>query len=255
MFCAARIAVLAAVLCLASTAVALGASAGTNPGSNYPAPALIAACGAPRSSACLRVAVAVLDRARARLGQPPYALPSNFTTLTAAEQGFVLANLDRVLYGLKPVTGLTSALNADALSGARHDADPQPRAGDYLAWTANWAGGFTNMPLAYEAWMYDDGLGSSNLDCTRGHTAGCWGHRHDVLYRFATAGALAMGAAQGSDAGQAPGYALLLFEGDPSYHPAYTYTWAEAVAAGAGRPARLRVHARGPRLTGHLRAG
>ncbi len=234
MFRAARIALLAALLCLVPAGVAAAASPGTNPRANYPAPPMPAACSVPTSAVCIRAAVDVLDHARASLGQPPYSLPSNFTALTPAEQAFVLANLDRVQYGLAPVTGLSLALNANALTGVRQDADPQPTATDYLAWTSNWAGGFPNMPLAYEAWMYDDGPGSGNLDCTRSNPGGCWGHRQDVLYRFDTAGALAMGAAQGTDSGQRPGYAMLLFEGDGTFRPTYTYTWSEALAAGAG---------------------
>jgi hypothetical protein len=179
--------------------------------------------------------VAVLNQARASLGQPAYAIPANFVSLTPAEQGFVLANLDRILYGLAPVTGLTAALDTDAAAGVHADADPQPTASNYLAWTANWAGGFSNMPLAYEAWMYDDGPGSGNLDCSSSNTAGCWGHRHDVLYKFdPTGGALAMGVAQGTDPSGQAGYAMLLFGGDESYRPDYVYTWAQAVAAGAG---------------------
>lgn len=217
---------------------AMADSAGRDPGSNYPAPAMPAACDAPTSAACIAATVEVLDQARANLGQPRYSLPANFVSLTPAEQAFVLSNLDRLQYGLAPVPGLTAALSADAMSGVHQDADPQPAASNYLAWTANWAGGFTNMPLAYEAWMYDDGPGSGNLDCTAGHPTGCWGHRHDVLYRFDTSGPLAMGAAQGTDSGGQTGYAMLLFEGDSTYTPTYSYTWAQAVAAGAnsGRP-------------------
>jgi hypothetical protein len=231
----------AAVATFATFAMAGGAradSAGTDPGSNYPAPALPPACEAPTSAACMAATVGVLDQARANLGQPRYSLPADFVSLTPAEQAFVLTNLDRLQYGLAPVPGLTAALSANAMSGVHQDADPQPAAPNYLAWTANWAGGFTNMPLAYEAWMYDDGPGSANLDCTPSHTTGCWGHRQDVLYRFDTSGPLAMGAARGTDSGGQAGYAMLLFEGDNTYTPAYTYTWAQAVAAGAnsGRP-------------------
>jgi hypothetical protein len=236
-----RAALTTAAATFATFAVAGGAvadSAGPDPGSNYPAPPMPPACSAPTSTACIAATVDVLDHARGNLGQPPYSLPSTFVSLTPVEQGFVLANLDRVLYGLAPIPGLTAALSADAMSGVHRDADPQPSASNYLAWTANWAGGFTNMPLAYEAWMYDDGPGSGNLDCTASHATGCWGHRHDVLYRFDTAGPLAMGAAQGTDSGGETGYAMLLFEGDNTYAPVYTYTWAQAVAAGAnsGKP-------------------
>ncbi len=32
--------------------------------------------------------------------------------------------------------------------------------------------------------MYDDGLGSGNLDCKKGHEQGCWGHRNNILGTF-----------------------------------------------------------------------
>jgi hypothetical protein len=222
---------------LASSALASPAMAnyaGTDPASNYSAGAPPAGCDQPTSVSCIGAAVALLDQARASLGQPHYRLPTNFVSLTPAEQGFVLANLDRILYGLPPMTGLTAGLNTDAMGGVRADADPQPTSSNYLAWTANWAGGFANLPYAYEAWMYDDGPGSGNLDCTVSNASGCWGHRHDVLFKFDGASPLAMGVAQGTDPHGESGYAMLFFEGDDTYHPTYTFTWAQAVAAGAG---------------------
>jgi hypothetical protein len=51
-------------------------------------------------------------------------LPSDFSGLSAAEQVFVLINLDRVRYGLRPITGLTADLNAAAATGVRFDQDP-----------------------------------------------------------------------------------------------------------------------------------
>jgi hypothetical protein len=230
-----RTAALTLLASLLLSSPALAASAGADPSSNHPAGTVPDACRAPTSAACIAASVAILDQARSSLGQPAYAVPSNFATLTGAEQGFVLANLDRLQYGLPPMTGLTAALNSDAAAGVQNDADPQPAAANYLAWTANWAGGFTNMPLAYEAWMYDDGPGSGNLDCASTTTSGCWGHRHDVLYRFdPSGGPLAMGAAQGTDPSNEAGYTMLLFQGDSSFHPNYVYTWAQAVSAGTG---------------------
>ncbi len=58
--------------------------------------------------------------------------------------------------------------------------------------TSNWAGGFASTLEADFEWMYDDGLGSGNLDCTSSDQSGCWGHRHDILWSFS--GPIAMGA-------------------------------------------------------------
>ena len=32
--------------------------------------------------------------------------------------------------------------------------------------------------------MYDDGLGSGNLVCTRSNMTGCWGHRDNILGNY-----------------------------------------------------------------------
>lgn len=218
---------------VAASSAAAADWAGSDPASNYRVTEMPASCAAPTSPACIDASVAQLDQARARLGQPPYQLPSNFDSLAPIEQGFVLTNLDRILSGLRPMTGLTPALNRDAAAGMVSDSDPEPSASNYLSWTSNWAGGALNMPLAYEEWMYDDGPGSGNLDCSSPKSPGCWGHRHDVLWKFDGSGPLAMGSAAGSDSGGERSYTLLLFEGDQSYAPRYSYTWAQAVAAGA----------------------
>jgi hypothetical protein len=229
-----RVVVLLLIAGCALAGPAAADSAGSDPAANFPAGSPPPVCDQPASAGCIAAAVQVLDQARASLGKPPYQLPSNFVSLTPAQQGFVLANLDRIVYGQPPMTGLTAPLSSDAMGGVQNDADPQPSAGNFLAWTANWAGGFPNMPYAYEAWMYDDGPGSGNLDCSSSNASGCWGHRHDVLYKFDPQGPLAVGVAQGVDPDGEVGYAMLLFEGDSSYHPTYSYTWAQAVAAGAG---------------------
>ena len=230
-----RIACLATVIaCAWSPGAWADGPVGQDPSSNFPVNTVPPACSTdPTGATCVRAAVADLDAARAALGQAPYKLPTNFTSLPGAEQGFVLANLDRVLYGLPAIPGITAALSSDAASGVARDTDPRPSNPNFNYFTSNWAGGFNNMPLAYEAWMYDDGQGSGNLDCTSNNTTGCWGHRHDVLWSFDGGNPLAMGVAAGTDAAGSSGYAMLLGEGDQGYVPVYTYTWARAVAAGA----------------------
>ena len=230
----ARIASVAAILSAlwAPTAWADGPT-GPDPSSNYPVTSLPAACNVPVSQRCVAAAITDLNGARANLGQPPYILPTNFMSLTPEQQGFVLANLDRLLYGLPPIPGITAALSEDAAVGVQNDTDPRPSDPNFNYFTSNWAGGFYNMPLAYEAWMYDDGPGSGNLDCNSSATSDCWGHRHDVLWSFDGTNPLAMGVSAGTDAAGSTGFAMLLGEGGPGYAPVYTYTWARAVAAGA----------------------
>ena len=243
-----RIACLAAVIaCGWAPGAWADGPVGQDPSANFPVTTVPPTCSTdPNGATCVGAAVADLDAARAALGQAPYVLPTNFTSLPGAEQGFVLANLDRVLYGLPAIPGMTAALSLDAANGVARDTDPRPSDPNFNYFTSNWAGGFYNMPLAYEAWMYDDGQGSGNLDCTSDNTTGCWGHRHDVLWSFDGANPLAMGVAAGTDPAGSSGYAMLLGEGAQGYEPVYTYTWAQAVAAGAnaGAPRASRAQRR-----------
>lgn len=207
---------------------------GADPSSNFHVTTLPAACqSAPAGADCIGASVSYLNEARASLGQAPYALPSDFASLTPPEQLLVLADSDRALYGLAPVPGLTDGLDQAAAAGVMNDADPLPNDTSWYAFTSNWAGGFANAVLAYEAWMYDDGLGSGNVDCTAANPSGCWGHRHNVLWQFDSGGSLAMGAAAGTDSGGNPGYALLIEEAAPSSRPNYTFTWGPAAPSSA----------------------
>ncbi len=236
-----RAATVAAVLMwtAAGPAAADVSWAGSDPTSNFTS-FNQSACfnaGAGASGACLSAAVAALDQARAWLGKPPYVLPRDFDSLTPGEQEFVLADLDRVQYGLTPIPGISGGLSADAAAGVTADADPRPSASGVSDYTSNWAGGYPNVLYAYLGWMYDDGPGSNNEDCTPANTSGCWGHRHDILSQFnPTVGPLAMGVAAGEDRNGKPGYTMLLAQLAHADKLAYTYTWAQALADGASTP-------------------
>ena len=203
----------ASVLALVA-AFAPGASAAPNPPSNLRLGALPASCGrAPTGAACETASVRALDAARAKLGLGPYLLPGDFVRLAPARQWLILANLDRIAYSLRPIGGLSTALNSIARHGAtaRGDPDPGPllmglHGQSRIGFASNWAGGQANALVAYYGWMYDDGYGSGNLDCRSPTAPGCWGHRQDIL-SFAQATRLTMGAAdrRGSAAGPARG--------------------------------------------------
>jgi hypothetical protein len=190
---------------------------------------------APNGKECVDAGVYYLDRARAKAGLPAYALPANFASLSPPRQIFILANLDRIQYGLPPIPGMTAALNHDALaSGVWRATDPHVShtAGLKTVWPG-WAGAFYNAPMAYEGWVWDDGLGSNNPRCTSTDHSRCWGHRHSVLWKYGTVAA--MGAAAGRDGSRHQrGYAYIFVGGSSAFHPAYTYTWEQAVADGAG---------------------
>ena len=222
---------LVAALSVAAPAWADG-PVGSDPAQNFPLGGMPIACDSqPAGASCQNAAIYYLDQARASLGEPAYALPADFTSLSPVDQDLILTNLDRTQYGLPAIPGLTAALDSDAVNGVAVDDDPRPSDPNFdYGWTANWAGAFPNMEAAYEGWMYDDGPGGINLDCTPSNMTGCWGHRHDILWSFSGPGALAMGAAAGLDNSGVQGYAMLLGMGNSSYVPTYTDTWTTAQA-------------------------
>ena len=225
----------ACVLAFGCVAIASAAWGGTDPPRNTPIKRVPSSCSsAPTGTECINAAVLYLNKARAGVGLPPYALPANFPGLAPGRQIFILTNLDRIAYGLPPIPGLTAELNHDALvSGVWRADDPHPSNATGLnVWWPGWAGAFHNAPMAYEAWVWSDGLGSSNPRCTPTDHSRCWGHRHSVLWKYGANAA--MGTAAGRDSSHHRGYAYLFVGGDAGYAPAYTYTWKQAVAAGAG---------------------
>ena len=230
--------VVASLVVWASTGQAMAdGPAGQDPHSNLSSREAPASCdGSPTGSECIDAAVQYLDQARARLGQPAYQLPHDFTGLPPESQALVLTNLDRSLYGLPPLNGVVGDLNHDAARGVDQDGDPHPSDSNVDGYTSNWAGDYPNIVYAYGAWMYDDGPGGDNKECQSSEDHGCWGHRHDVLWKFDGAGTLALGASAGSDSHSHRGFTLLLVQGDSDYRPTYTYTWSQAVADGAGGP-------------------
>ena len=112
---------------------------------------------------CIDAGVSYLDKARKPVGLPPYALPADFPSLSPTREVFILVNLDRIQYGLPPFPGMTAALNHDALvTGVWRADDPHPsNTAGLNTWWPGWAGAFYNAPMAYEAWVWNDGLGST----------------------------------------------------------------------------------------------
>jgi hypothetical protein len=233
-----RAALIAAGLAAAIATPAAGASSPPDPGKDIPLGSLPAACRpAPTGQTCEAAAIARLDYGRAKLGFGPYRLPSDFVALAPPRQLLILANLDRIAYARRPIAGLSVTLDSVAKQGARAHEDPNPwpeivgLAGQTrIGFSSNWAGGAPNAPVAYFEWMYDDGYGSGNLDCTSPSASGCWGHRH-TIFAFAAAPTLTMGAAV---VPSQMSYALTIVETSKPAWP-YSYTWAQALADGAGR--------------------
>lgn len=183
---------------------------------------------APNGASCLAAVIADIDKARAAEGVGPISVPTNWATLTVPQQLLVVASIERVDRGLAPVSGLASALNIVAQTGADNNTDPVPVAG--LEGSANWAGGYASPLEADFGWMYDDGLGSPNLDCTPADQSGCWGHRHDTLGIFPFPPSpgpppVVMGAAETLGGPESPSMAEV-FEFDDSTHTPDPPLWA-----------------------------
>ena len=89
-----------------------------------------------------------------------------------------VANAERTSRGL-PALPENLAVDQMAEAGAVAGVDPSGPAG--YGWGSNISWGY-GTPLAADfAWMYDDGSGGANMDCTATVTSGCWGHRHNIL--------------------------------------------------------------------------
>lgn len=193
-------------------------------------------------SACNRQVLKAIAHARKvleKIGGMRFSL-AKYLKLTRAEQLFVTADLERTERGLPPATVLSRSLNKIAQVGANRDEDPPlnrvsahlPGGGLVVSLGGNWAGGYPNALAADYGWMYDDGLNSPNVDCSKKNRSGCWGHRDNILRTYSSksicgggTSALAMGvgyAAKGPSETQ-------LFAGVCGRAPTdRVFTWAKA---------------------------
>ncbi len=142
------------------------------------------ACAHNAGGECQGVVLHAIDRARAEEGIGPLELPAGYSSLTTAQQLFVLADIERMNRGLPGLSGLSSQLDTRAETAASNNADPIGPAG--FSWGSNWAGGEASALLADYDWMYDDGPGSPNLDCGHRSSSGCWDHRQNILGNYGT---------------------------------------------------------------------
>ncbi len=163
--------------------------------------------GLDSSGTCMQPVLEAIDNARAAEGVKAMVLPPGLAQMGVPRQIFVAINLERVDRGLPPFKGLTAALNANAQMGADMANDPLDPGADYDVIDTEWAGGSSNGLDAVYGGMYDDGIGSGNLDCPKAGGPGCWGHRHGILDDFGTVGTMVMGAAVNptSDTGEDKG--------------------------------------------------
>lgn len=199
--------------------------------------------GLDSSPACIEGILQAFNHARAAEGVKPMVLPAGFGNLSVPQQIFVAINLERVDRGLPPFVGLTAALNRDAQRGADSANDPPDPGKSYTVADTEWAGGSSNGLDAVYGWMYDDGIGSGNLDCPKQGGSGCWGHRHGLLDNFGTVGTMVMGAAlnptgdTGPDKGGTSMAATLAATAQSVPPGSFVYLWAQVVPLSGASPA------------------
>jgi hypothetical protein len=199
--------------------------------------------GLDSSPACIAGVLQAVNHARAAEEVKPMVLPAGFGALGIPQQIFVAVNLERVDRGLPPFVGLTAVLNRNAQKGADSANDPPDPGKSYAVADTEWAGGSSNGLDAVYGWMYDDGIGSGNLDCPKHGGPGCWGHRHGLLDNFGTVGTMVMGAAlnptadTGADKGGTSMAATLATTSQAIPPGSFVYLWAQVVPPAGATPA------------------
>ena len=212
----------------------------SNPSTNAVAnPNFGSSCVAVGYSVCNNLAITAVDNARSALeGLSPMNLPSNFSTLTPAEQLFVLIDIERVERGLDPVVGMVNELNSDASIGANGYTDPTyggetiPGVTGSYGWVSIWSDDYSSAASIFD-WMYNDGYNSFNYDCQTPTAPGCWGHRDNILAATPAGTSWIMGSCS-IPTGGLYSQSVLMLNISGSVQPSdFTYTWAQAQAMGA----------------------
>ena len=138
------------------------------------------------SAGCIDSVLHNINYARSLEALGPMVLPGSYAGDSVPLQQLIIADEERGDRGLPEFAGLDPALNAAALSGAQDNEDPSTPAGyEDNGGGANFALDSTPLGADY-AWMYNDGYGGTNLDCTSAGAPGCWGHRDNILGPWTT---------------------------------------------------------------------
>jgi hypothetical protein len=178
----------AAIAVLSAAPVDAGAS---NPSASVPPQVMPHCTTSPvddDSLPCIDSVLHNINYARNLEGLGSMVLPSGYAGDSPAVQQLIVTDEERGDRGLSEFSGLDPALNTAALVGAQTDSDPSPPAGyRYTLGGSIFALDYTPLDADY-AWMYDDGYGGTNLDCTSPAETGCWGHRDNILGNWTTSG-------------------------------------------------------------------
>jgi hypothetical protein len=159
---------------------------------------------------------------------PPLALPTNWSTLTGPEQMFVWTDLERTSRAEVAIPNLVNTYNAAVQAGLTNDADPS--LSDLPGNSGSiWAGAYATVLGAIYGWLYDDGPGGENADCTGTNMSGCWGHRDNILADANTYGnPTEMDAGDGTDSSGNADYDAIFVVNPNATAPAnILFTWAE----------------------------
>jgi hypothetical protein len=145
------------------------------------------------TAACSAYVLLAINAARKAEKVRAMVLPTNWIHLTAPQQLFVIADLERVDRGLPPYLGLNRNLTAEAQKAATTSSDPTTAPGfavgndpqHYVGFGSTWASAYTTLGADY-FWMYSDGWGGSasataNYGCTSASSTACWDHRDELL--------------------------------------------------------------------------
>lgn len=198
--------------------------------------------------ACSAYTMRAINNARSQLGENPLTLPSNWNSLSYAQQLFVIADMERVSAGYAPYLGINATLSQEAQTAAAKNQDPALASGfavgtnsfGHTGFDGSWAG-TDNVLFADYMWMYDDGWGgsptsTSNILCTGPGVWACWDHRDNLLGSSTdpTQGVgldcttCEMGTALAEVSGT--GSLVDLIEKPAGSPPAMTFTWASELS-------------------------
>ena len=174
----------------AEVAGASGILPPTNPPVNIP-PQVMPHCSISpvddTSAACINSVLHNINYGRSLEGLGSMVLPSDYPGDSVAEQQLIVTDEERGDRGLTKYSGLDASLNTAAQSGAQSNSDPAPPSGFVAPWGSIFALDYTPLGADF-AWMYNDGYGGTNAECTSAGSHGCWGHRDNILGPWASTG-------------------------------------------------------------------
>jgi sugar lactone lactonase YvrE len=191
--------------------------------------------------ACSLYILQAINAARQSENVEPMVLPTNWAALSAPEQLFALADLERTSRGLAPYLGISAALTRAAQAGSARDVDPKLAAGFAVAHEAGgtpamgavWADEFSTLAADF-GWMYSDGWGGSaaatfNYDCTSARASACWVHRDILLGKYTGSDCNDCELGVGFSIAKVLSSFAAIVEKPAGAAPAMTFTWAKDV--------------------------